>query len=251
MEQFLEDVPGFKPYLLEHRHTFDHLVLLEMLEILQQLTFQMKGASQPQFLLELAFLRLVRAYRFRNYLSPEALFHRLEELESKLQAVGLTLAETEDIPPWESTGQSSLPPEEKNSVPPRKTPGPTPVATSSPTPGATGDKGSAGKKSKVAEPAKDRNSVPKEDQEFSWKGLLSNKSHKSFSPEKAPPLPEPPPEEEPELPQGRLSSLQNDSFLQQVLDLFNGRLIDTETQLMKSRQPEYNSIKQKKGYDKG
>jgi len=108
-EQFLVDVPGFKSYLLEQRKTFSHQVLLEMLEILQQLTMQMKGASQPQFLLELAYLRLVRAYRFRDYLSPESLFQRLEELESKLETVGLTLAEhgagqakagVEDLPPW-------------------------------------------------------------------------------------------------------------------------------------------------------
>jgi len=88
-EEILKDVPGMKPYLLEQRDKFDHAVLLEMLEILQQLTYQLKGSSQPRFLLELAFLRLVRAYRFRHYLSPAALLSRLEELEEKLESAGL------------------------------------------------------------------------------------------------------------------------------------------------------------------
>jgi DNA polymerase-3 subunit gamma/tau len=88
-EESLKDVPGMKPYLLEQRDKFDHAVLLEMLEILQQLTYQLKGSSHPRFLLELAFLQLVRAYRFRRYLSPAALLSRLEELEEKLESAGL------------------------------------------------------------------------------------------------------------------------------------------------------------------
>ena len=88
-EEILKDVPGLRPYLLQQKESFTSAVLLEMLEILQQLTFELKGFSQPQFLLELAFLRLVRAHRFRDYLSPEALFSRLEELEEKLEAAGL------------------------------------------------------------------------------------------------------------------------------------------------------------------
>jgi DNA polymerase-3 subunit gamma/tau len=85
-EKILADVPGLKPYLIRHRGKFDSAVLLEMLEILQELTFQLRNSSQPQFLLELTFLRLVRAWRFRQYLSPGSLFQRLEELEEKLQA---------------------------------------------------------------------------------------------------------------------------------------------------------------------
>ena len=88
-EEILKDVPSMKPYLLEQRDKFDHAVLLEMLEILQQLTYQLKGSSHPRFLLELAFLQLVRAYRFRRYLSPAALLSRLEELEEKLESAGL------------------------------------------------------------------------------------------------------------------------------------------------------------------
>lgn len=247
-EQFLEDVPGFKPYLLEHRHSFDHTVLLEMLEILQQLTFQMKGASQPLFLLELAFLRLVRVYRFRNYLSPGNLFSRLEELESKLQDAGLTLAEPGDNPPWEPEAPAKPQREpdriNKKVLPPRETSGKT-------SPRAAGVKSSAGKGGE-AEP------------EISFKGLL-NKQNLSPLPEN-PPLPEPPPEEEAEVFRGKLSSLlagsppeksssgtasapkntpsrgsrggkktkqassaslKEDPFLEQVLDLFKGRLIDT------------------------
>ena len=88
-ERTLRDVSGLKPYLLKHRGNFNGPVLLEMLEILQELHYQLRGASQPQFLLELAFLRMTRAYRFRDYLSPGALLTRLEELEQKLQSAGL------------------------------------------------------------------------------------------------------------------------------------------------------------------
>lgn len=84
--KILADVPGLKPYLHRHKDKFDSAVLLEMLEILQELTFQLRNSSQPQFLLELTFLRLVRAWRFRRYLSPGSLFQKLEELEEKLQA---------------------------------------------------------------------------------------------------------------------------------------------------------------------
>ncbi len=98
-EESLKDVPGLKPYLLKQRDKFTNAVLLEMLEILQQLTYQLKGSSQPQFLLELAFLRLVRAYRFRNYLSPGALLSRLEELEAKLQSAGLEGLAGRRLPP--------------------------------------------------------------------------------------------------------------------------------------------------------
>jgi len=83
-EKSLEDVPGMKPYLLKQKDKFNSALLLEMLEILQQLTYQLRGSSQTQFLLELAFLRLIRAFRFRDYLSPSALLSRLEELEEKL-----------------------------------------------------------------------------------------------------------------------------------------------------------------------
>ncbi|NLL21455.1 MAG: DNA polymerase III subunit gamma/tau [Firmicutes bacterium] len=88
-EKTLQDVPGLKPYLLRHKDKFNDLVLLEMLEILQGLSGKLRNSSQPSFLLELAFLRLVRVYRFRDYLSPEALLSRLEELEEKLQSAGL------------------------------------------------------------------------------------------------------------------------------------------------------------------
>jgi len=84
----LADVPPFRPYLLEHHAKFDSAVILEMLEILQEITFQLRGASQPQFLLELAFLRLARVYRFRDYLAPAGLLQRLEFLEQKLLAAG-------------------------------------------------------------------------------------------------------------------------------------------------------------------
>lgn len=87
-EKIMADVPGLKPYLLRHQDKFDSAVLLEMLEILQELTFQLRNSSQPQFLLELTFLRLLRAWRFRQYLSPGSLFQKLEELEEKLQAAG-------------------------------------------------------------------------------------------------------------------------------------------------------------------
>jgi len=90
-EKALLEVPGLRPYLLKQKGMFDHTVILEMLEILQQLTFQMKGASQPQFHLELAFLRLIRAYRLGRYLSSGDLFRRLEELEEKLQSGDLSL----------------------------------------------------------------------------------------------------------------------------------------------------------------
>ncbi len=80
----LADVPSLKSYLLQHRDKFDAAVILEMLEILQSLTLQLRGASQPQFLLELAFLRLARVYRFRSYFSPAELMQRLEALEEKL-----------------------------------------------------------------------------------------------------------------------------------------------------------------------
>jgi|GEM_PF-4044224 len=247
-EQFLEDVPGFKPYLLEQRHTFDHTVLLEMLEILQELTFQMKGASQPLFLLELAFLRLIRVYRFRNYLSPGELFRRLEELESKLQDVGLSLAESGDNPPWEPEEPAKLPCEpvrnSKKVLPPKETPRETFKETSREIPGEASPR-AAGKKGGNREP------------EFSFKGLLSKQNQPPLPED--PPLPEPPPEEEAEIPRGRLSSLlaesppekspsaaapsrrsrgektkgagyaslKEDPFLEQVLDLFKGRLIDT------------------------
>gem|GEM_PF-628940 len=99
-EKALADVPALRPYLLQHRDDFDHRVLLEMLEILQQLTLQLRGTSQPQFLMELAFLRLGRAYRFRHCFSPENLLYRLEELEEKLQAAGAgTLQQEADICP--------------------------------------------------------------------------------------------------------------------------------------------------------
>jgi DNA polymerase-3 subunit gamma/tau len=99
-EDNLKDVPGLKPYLIKQKDKFTSAVLLEMLEILQQLIYQLKGSSQPQFLLELAFLRLVRAYRFRQYLSPGALLSRLEDLEEKLQSAGLEgLAGRELLPP--------------------------------------------------------------------------------------------------------------------------------------------------------
>ncbi len=84
----LEDVPALKPYLLEHRGRADHRVILEMLEIIQDLTHKLKGASQPHFLLELAYLKLVRAFRFRRYLDPAHLLNRLEELENRLQPAG-------------------------------------------------------------------------------------------------------------------------------------------------------------------
>jgi DNA polymerase III subunit gamma/tau len=88
-EKTLKDVSELRPYLLKHRGKFNGPVLLEMLEVLQELHYQLRGSSQPQFLLELAFLRMSRAYRFREYLSPGALLTRLEELEEKLQSAGL------------------------------------------------------------------------------------------------------------------------------------------------------------------
>lgn len=90
-EKILAENPGLKPYLSQHRGKFDNAVLLEMLEILQELTFQLRSSSQPQFLLELTFLRLQRAHRFRRYFSPGSLFEYLEELEEKLQASAQTL----------------------------------------------------------------------------------------------------------------------------------------------------------------
>ena len=108
----LEDVPALKPYLLKHRGRMDHRVILEMLEILQELTYQLKGASQPHFLFELAFLRLVRTFRFRRYLDPSKLFNRLEELEEKLHAAGFQtgLGERSKLP--------GLPEENKEEIPP-------------------------------------------------------------------------------------------------------------------------------------
>ena len=93
----LADVPALKTYLLQHRDKFDAAVILEMLEILQQLTFQLRGASQPQFLLELVFLRLARVYRFRAYFSPNALLQRLESLEEKLLSAGQGRLEQADV----------------------------------------------------------------------------------------------------------------------------------------------------------
>ncbi len=86
----LEDVPALRSYLLEHRDRADHRVILEMLEIIQDLSYSLKGASQPHFLCELAFMRLLRAYRFRRYLDPADLLDRLEELEEKLQPAGIS-----------------------------------------------------------------------------------------------------------------------------------------------------------------
>lgn len=88
-EKALADVPSMKTYLLKHQGSFDQEILLEMLELLQQLSQQLKFASQPQFHLELAFLRMVRAYRFRDYLSPGGLYRLLEELEEKMEKAGL------------------------------------------------------------------------------------------------------------------------------------------------------------------
>lgn len=85
-EKIFAENPGLKPYLPRHKGKLDNAVLLEMLEILQELTFQLRSSSQPQFLLELTFLRLLRAYRFRRYFSPGSLFQYLEEWEEKLQA---------------------------------------------------------------------------------------------------------------------------------------------------------------------
>jgi DNA polymerase-3 subunit gamma/tau len=85
-DKTLAEIPALRPYLLQHKGCFEQPVLLEMLEILQDLTFQLRGTSQPQFLLELTFLRLLRAYRFRHYLSSGELFNRLQELESRLQS---------------------------------------------------------------------------------------------------------------------------------------------------------------------
>ena len=87
-DKILAEIPGLKPYLPRHKGKFDNAVLLEMLEILQELIFQLRSSSQPQFLLELTFLRLQRAYRFRRYFSPGSLFQYLETLEEKLQASG-------------------------------------------------------------------------------------------------------------------------------------------------------------------
>jgi len=88
----LEDVPALTPYLLEHKGRADHRVILEMLEIIQDLTHKLKGASQPHFLLELAYLKLVRAFRFRRYLDPAQLLSRLEELENGMQLAGASAA---------------------------------------------------------------------------------------------------------------------------------------------------------------
>lgn len=245
-EQFLEDVPGFKQYLLEHRQAFDHPVILEMLEILQQLTFQMKGTSQPQFLLELAFLRLVRANRFRHYLSSGDLFRRLEELEGKLQAAGLSL---NDIPPWESPAQLSRDYSMENALPRQNSPGGFASA-------AGDNRSEKGKKEKAlpAEPA-----VSEETGERSFSRLLNNKkSEPPFLPDEPLP-PEPPPEMEISasmatapsgaVHQNKTASFayqdgpargakgekirhensrpkESDPFLQQVLDLFQGQLID-------------------------
>lgn len=217
-EQFLEDVPGLKRYLLNHRDTFDHIVLLEMLEILQQLTFQMKGASQPQFLLELAFLRLVRVNRFRHYLLPGELFRRLEELEAKLQAVGLTLTEPITEPISEPITEPKTKPiiESKGKILDEKRFNPP-----------------AGKVMPQDTKEKDNKNKTQDTMEFSWKGLLNNKKM-----EPPPPLPEPPPEEAPEpisSSRGRKSdrtqsehfaSQESDPLIRQVLDLFNGQLID-------------------------
>lgn len=93
----LADVPALRSYLLQHRDKFDSAVILEMLEILQLLTYQLRGASQPQFLLELAFLRLARVYRFRSYFSPGELMQRLEALEEKLLASGKGRLEADDV----------------------------------------------------------------------------------------------------------------------------------------------------------
>ncbi len=107
-EKVLADVPGLKLYLPRHQGKFDNAVLLEMLEILQELTFQLRSSSQPQFLLELTFLRLLRAYRFRQYFSPGALFQYLEELEEKLQASGQALVPAPPVPTGETDTADTL-----------------------------------------------------------------------------------------------------------------------------------------------
>ncbi len=107
--EVLSDVPALRPYILEHRSTFDRDLLLEMLEILQELVTSMKGSSHPQFLLELCFLRLSRAYAFRQYLSPRGLLGCLEELEEKLQAAGATGLAASGL----RTGERAVPPREK------------------------------------------------------------------------------------------------------------------------------------------
>lgn len=113
-DEVLDDVPSLSPYLQKHRDKFHHTVILEMLEILQDLTYQLKGASQPQFLVELSFLRMTRAYRFRRYLSPQGLLSRLEELEEKLaQAAAGTLQETA-----QETVQEPLPESTEKMTPP-------------------------------------------------------------------------------------------------------------------------------------
>lgn len=112
----LADVPSYRHYLLQHRDKFDHTVILEMLEILQQLGFQLRGATQPQFLLELTFLRLVRVYRFRSYLSPQGLFQSLEQLEQKLLAAGKSGLETGFAAIEVKSGQTELTSAKKTSI---------------------------------------------------------------------------------------------------------------------------------------
>jgi len=283
-EHFLADVPGFKQYLLEQRRTFDHPVILEMLEILQQLTFQMKGASQPQFLLELAFLRLVRANRFRQYLSPGDLFRRLEELEEKLQTVGLTLIEETDEKEHYPAAER-VPPKDPEDIPPWELPPPSNQKNNEEATPEEEQKNRDSRKpeSKNFKKESKKETINESKQEekptFSWKGLLNKKNNEPpFFPDEPPP-PEPPPEEPPEFSPGGLSSLlpgkspgitppaapdpsgtahprktaasstedglsrrgkggkirggessarqESDPFLQQVLDLFKGRLINT------------------------
>ena len=284
-EQALDDVPGLKPYLIKQKGVFDHMVILEMLEILQQLTMQMKSAPQPQFLLELTFLRLLRVYRLRHYLSSEDLFLRLEELEDKLRSAGLTLdaapASKSETPSVFPSKQEPSPPNQKQgSVPPRQQTAPPKQGSDQPRQAPVPPKPDLlppKRQSAVAFPSdddippwednapprdvgsvprsaattpsaekKEKPSPPEEKHVQSPGGALSftnliNRDQKNISPPRsqgAPhsEIPDPPPPERRKSPgpagpasitdSKKSAHTESDPYLQQALDMFNGRLIN-------------------------
>ncbi len=78
-----QEAPFLAPFIGKQKGIFLKESLLEMLEITSDVDRQLRSVTRPQFLLELCFLRLVRAHRFGPYLASGELFKKLEELETK------------------------------------------------------------------------------------------------------------------------------------------------------------------------
>ncbi|NLC12365.1 MAG: DNA polymerase III subunit gamma/tau [Firmicutes bacterium] len=78
-----QEAPFLASFIRKHKGVFLKESLLEMLEITSDVDRQLRSVTRPQFLLELCFLRLVRAHRFGPYLASGELFKKLEELEAK------------------------------------------------------------------------------------------------------------------------------------------------------------------------